>query len=249
MMVYRFISMFIVIIVLSGCRAQDREPIPQEVMFSVTSPSGGGIEAVIYTTQTDGYNFIGSGYRCFLAIRYPGSECILRRELTKGFGNYEGGVLGIKWISDHEILVERAIADQRKDIVYDTKSHEWRAYTDTSSQIPENTPIGDPDCPWDTAIALRSIGKDVTAPKLLERVEPETPEGLRMRYAFYMYDVVITVEGDVCGIKLLKSPDDQYPEYEKAVADAMLQWTFEPGLKDGQPVDCIMTLTVHPHLR
>ena len=45
-----------------------------------------------------------------------------------------------------------------------------------------------------------------------------------MRWALYIYDILIMSEGKVCSIKLIKGPDDKYPEYEGAIADAILQW-------------------------
>jgi len=68
---------------------------------------------------------LGGDDRAWLAIRYPEAECILRKELTEGTGTYEGGILDLKWLSNSEILVERAISDRRRDIVYNTGTHSW----------------------------------------------------------------------------------------------------------------------------
>jgi len=118
-----------------------------------------------------------------------------------------------------------------------------------STSTTENTPIGDPDCPWDTAI--RVMEPDMLTPKIIKRVTPEIPEaykGQQIEAGTYIFEAYITTEGNVCGLRLIKNPEKQLPELEKAVIDAMLQWKFEPALKNGKPVDCIMTLTAMPEL-
>lgn len=146
MMLNRCLTVVMFTLILSSCTTRNRALIPQQVMLEQVSPDG-DITAIVYTADTGKLNLIGAEQRAYLGIRYPGSELILRRELTESFGEYEGGVLELKWISNHEILVKRAIADQRKDIVFDVTSHKWRTFQNIPSPIPENTTIGNPDCP------------------------------------------------------------------------------------------------------
>jgi hypothetical protein len=108
---------------LLGCGMQ-RRPLPRRVAFEAQS-SKGDMTAVVYL-EKGAFDMLGGDDRAWLAIQFPGAEYILRKELTEGSGSYEGGVFGLRWLSDTDVLVERAVADQWRDIVYNTEKHSWR---------------------------------------------------------------------------------------------------------------------------
>ncbi len=87
------------------------------------------------------------------------------------------------------------------------------------------------------------VGGDVTAPRVIKRVDPQYPE-LTGRYALgiLILECVITRRGTVRNVKVLKGPDNAFT---KATIAALEQWRFEPGLRKGEPVEVIFNLTVN----
>ncbi|MBN1880309.1 energy transducer TonB [bacterium] len=65
----------------------------------------------------------------------------------------------------------------------------------------------------------------------------------------YIYDVVIVRDGTVCGVRLIKNPEKPDPVLVNAYIKAIRQWTFESAKKDGNPTDCIMTITIRKDFR
>jgi TonB family protein len=83
--------------------------------------------------------------------------------------------------------------------------------------------------------ALARVGKDVTAPKVLTKIEPEYSEDARadkIQGTVTLY-VIIDVDGHAKDARVLKSVG--YGLDEKAV-EAVGKWTFQPGTRGGQPV-------------
>jgi TonB family protein len=95
----------------------------------------------------------------------------------------------------------------------------------------------------DGAKPLR-VGGDVRAPKLLYKVEPEYSE--QARAAKYQGRVVLYIEvgtdGVARNIQLRQSLG--FGLDEKAV-EALTQWRFQPGTRDGQPVVVAATVEVN----
>jgi TonB family protein len=93
------------------------------------------------------------------------------------------------------------------------------------------------------ASALR-MGPGMTAPSLLYKVEPEYSEEARI--AKYQGTVVVTavigVDGTAQGMKVVRGLglglDDK-------ALQAVSQWRFKPGIKDGQPVPVIAQIEVN----
>ncbi|HXB70119.1 MAG TPA: TonB family protein [Candidatus Acidoferrales bacterium] len=81
----------------------------------------------------------------------------------------------------------------------------------------------------------RSIGLDITPPVLLHKIDPEYSE--EARKAKYQGTAVLNVEidasGEVANIKVNRSLGLGLDE--KAM-EAVRQWKFKPGMKNGQPV-------------
>jgi protein TonB len=88
------------------------------------------------------------------------------------------------------------------------------------------------------------IGGGVTAPSVLSKVEPEYSE--EARKAKWQGTVVVSVVVDELGrprnVKILRSLGLGLDQ--KAV-EAVSQWRFKPGLKDGKPVPVFATIEVN----
>jgi TonB family protein len=79
------------------------------------------------------------------------------------------------------------------------------------------------------------IGPDITSPTLLRKVEPEySAEARKAKHAGTVFlDVEIDASGQVTNIRVNRSLGLGLDE--KAI-EAVRQWKFSPGRKDGKPV-------------
>jgi hypothetical protein len=82
--------------------------------------------AIIYSWSIgNGNNLLGSDDRFILGFTNPKSKWYIDFEISEGFGTYEGGVTGIEWLNDNEVLIKRRINDTQKDIKYNIHFNEW----------------------------------------------------------------------------------------------------------------------------
>ena len=80
------------------------------------------------------------------------------------------------------------------------------------------------------------IGKGVTSPVLIKEVKPNYTEGAMRRrvQGVVEMDVVVLEDGTVADdVKVTRSLDD---ELDKQAIQAVKQWRFRAGTKDGQAV-------------
>ena len=88
-----------------------------------------------------------------------------------------------------------------------------------------------------------SVAADVTAPALVHRIEPEYTaearskglEGVTTLYA------EVTKDGSVTNVKVVKSLD---PGLDSKAIDAVKQWRFRPGKRNGKVVTVAATIEV-----
>ena len=120
---------------------------------------------------------------------------------------------------------------------------------DAEALLRETSPYVDPipqpvDAPIKYPESYRRVGGDVTAPKVVKRVEPQYPEDYRKARisGIVIVEAMISEQGAVENVRLLKS---RAPELDAAAMDAVKQWTFEPATSDGKPVPVIFNLTVN----
>src|SRR5215213_8843023 len=79
-------------------------------------------------------------------------------------------------------------------------------------------------------------GKDVTAPRLVKEVKPTyTADAMRRQVQGGVeLEAVVLANGIVReDVKVTRSLD---PELDEQAVNALRQWEFKPGIKDGQPV-------------
>jgi TonB family protein len=86
-------------------------------------------------------------------------------------------------------------------------------------------------------------GDGVTLPRVIKEVKPEyTPEALRARIQGDVWlNVVVLPSGTVGEITVEKSLDREHGLDERAI-EAVRQWTFDAGTKDGKPVAVEVTV-------
>jgi len=87
-------------------------------------------------------------------------------------------------------------------------------------------------------------GHNISAPQLIDKVEPEFSE--EARKAKYSGVVVLQIEVDTNGkarrVRVVQSPG---LGLDKKAVDAVLQWRFKPGYQDGKPVVTAATVEVN----
>jgi len=91
-------------------------------------------------------------------------------------------------------------------------------------------------------------GGDVQSPVLLKKVEPQyTTEARVAQYSgIVRLTVIIGADGKTHDLQVV------HPlglGLDQKAIDAVTQWTFKPGQKDGQPVDVRATIEVNFRLR
>jgi len=86
-------------------------------------------------------------------------------------------------------------------------------------------------------------GRGVTTPKLLREVKPHYPERAKKDkvQGEVLMECVVKADGTVGDKKVIKSLD---PDLDQAALEAAAQWIFEPGKRDGRPVDVLVTIAI-----
>jgi TonB family protein len=115
------------------------------------------------------------------------------------------------------------------------------AIATTVRALPLGSPIGGPvgdavaQAPQQQVVDGQDPG--VTLPKVISEVKPQyTPEAMKARIqGTGVLTAVIRTDGTPAEIKVTKSVDTEYG-LDKQAVDAISQWRFEPGVKDGKPV-------------
>lgn len=87
------------------------------------------------------------------------------------------------------------------------------------------------------------VGGDVKAPVVISRVEPVYPAEARAHRVsgIVIVEAVIDRDGNVRDVKVLKPLPFGV---DQAAADAVKQWKFSPGTRNGEPVEVFVNLTV-----
>ena len=90
-------------------------------------------------------------------------------------------------------------------------------------------------------------GKEVKAPKLIHYVEPEFSPSSKEAFVegTVKISTVVTRDGVPTELKVVRGLNTKEDE---TAMDALKQWRFQPGTKEGQPVRVRMTVEVDFHL-
>ncbi|MBI3450093.1 MAG: TonB family protein [Acidobacteria bacterium] len=83
---------------------------------------------------------------------------------------------------------------------------------------------------------------DMQAPEVINRVEPEYPEGARQagEEGMVVVEVVVDRSGEVAAARVVKGN----PFFDDAALAAVRQWRFRPAMDGGRPVKMVGTVTV-----
>jgi bla regulator protein BlaR1 len=86
-------------------------------------------------------------------------------------------------------------------------------------------------------------GGRIVAPKLLREVKPQyTPRAMEEKIqGEVLLECVVKADGTVGDTKIVKSLD---PDLDKEAMKAAAQWVFEPGTRDGKPVNVLVTIAM-----
>jgi TonB family protein len=126
------------------------------------------------------------------------------------------------------------LIDEESEVEFDDPDADWDV------GLP-NAPPG-PRGARDGAVAMGSGG--LIAPVQILTVLPEyTPSATRNGVQGDVYiEAVVMEDGTVTDPKLIRGLPDE--ELNQRALDAIVKWTFKPGLKDGKPVPVIALFTV-----
>ena len=102
------------------------EILPETVLMEEHGPNNTLIGQILAGEKIEGFNPLGSNERYYLSIKYPNSQYLVLRDLSEGFGSYEGGMMGLKWLDSEHILIERIVGDQKADLVFDIENQSWK---------------------------------------------------------------------------------------------------------------------------
>ncbi|MGC4072782.1 MAG: energy transducer TonB [Nibricoccus sp.] len=85
-------------------------------------------------------------------------------------------------------------------------------------------------------------------PVVKKQVRPKYPTDLRKKgiTGDVNVHIVVSSSGDVAEAEVIDSPNEQFSE---AALEAVRQWKFEPGLKDGVPVAVRLKFPIQFRLR
>jgi TonB family protein len=108
----------------------------------------------------------------------------------------------------------------------------------------QNTPADAQAQPSTAASGAYRVGGDVKAPRLVHRVTPLYSEAARRDRisGIVIAEAVVGKDGRVKDAIVLKGLPDGLSE---AALAAIKQWEFEPGTRNGEPVDVIFNLTTN----
>jgi protein TonB len=86
------------------------------------------------------------------------------------------------------------------------------------------------------------VGDHATPPKLLEKVEPDYPVGIRKQgvEGVVILEAIITTDGNVENPTILKHLD---PTLDDSALHAIKRWKYEPAKYDGDPVAVYLAVT------
>jgi TonB family protein len=144
----------------------------------------------------------------------------------------DGTVKNITLLSGHPLLVQPA-TEAVKQWVFNTtllNGEPVEVVTEAEVNFQPLEPLAQPVLEGN---AYR-IGGDVTAPIPISRKEPEFPKGVdpQVTNAVVLLSIVIGKDGSVTNVEPLRGD----PAFFENAIEAVKQWKFTPGIKDGEPV-------------
>ena len=89
------------------------------------------------------------------------------------------------------------------------------------------------------------VGGNIKAPTKVVNVNPVFPASMRTagRGGVVPLDALIGADGSVVFVRVVSA--NVHPDFAEAATEAVRQWKFTPTLLNGQPVEVLMTVTIH----
>src|SRR5687768_3335937 len=89
----------------------------------------------------------------------------------------------------------------------------------------------------------KTVGGDITQPRLLNRVAPRYPDSVRKEKVSgsVVIQAVVQKDGSVGPLSVVRPV---HPDLDAAALEAVRQWNYEPARQNGQPVAVYLTITV-----
>lgn len=90
------------------------------------------------------------------------------------------------------------------------------------------------------------IGGNVTPPELLKQVDPIYPDEARKARieGDVLVEAIVDIDGKPVQMRVLQIPAKGYG-FEESALEAVEQWRFRPGMRNGKPVPVIFAVIVH----
>jgi len=89
-----------------------------------------------------------------------------------------------------------------------------------------------------------NVGNGVSSPRVVHQVAPEHPaKGFRISGAV-LIGLIVTSKGEPDDVKVVRSLEK---DVDQSAVDAVKQWRFEPGTKDGKPVAVKISVEIRFH--
>lgn len=90
------------------------------------------------------------------------------------------------------------------------------------------------------------IGGNVTPPELLKQVDPIYPDEARKARieGDVVVEAIVDIDGKPVQMRVLQIPAKGYG-FEESALEAVEQWRFRPGMRNGKPVPVIFSVIVH----
>jgi protein TonB len=87
------------------------------------------------------------------------------------------------------------------------------------------------------------VGGDIRPPQKIRHVDPVYPEDAKARgiQGVVILEIVIGTDGSVLDAVVKRS----LPPLDDAAVAAVRQWAYAPTLLNGEPVELVMTVSVH----
>jgi TonB family protein len=91
------------------------------------------------------------------------------------------------------------------------------------------------------------VGAGVSPPSVISRVEPQYSDEARQAriQGSVTLEAIVRKDGTLEILRVVKSLD---PTLDQNAIEALQQWRFRPGMKDGQPVDVALNILVNFNL-
>lgn len=89
-------------------------------------------------------------------------------------------------------------------------------------------------------------GGNVTPPELLKQVDPVYPDEARKARieGDVVLEAIVDIDGKPVQMRVLQIPAKGYG-FEESAIEAVKQWKFRPGMRNGKPVPVIFSVIVH----